>query len=139
MGTKIIEGKYNTIEMVDPLGCNFIAFYPGGKIIHGNNLIDTGWTELEDGIEKLSYKLSNGLLIELPKFEAYMHLVEVSQAVDTGDVVYHSLNIKGELKGEVINYNIALKQDKISERKIGSIKITKDDRKLESKYWKKSA
>lgn len=140
MSTKIIKGKFNTLEMVDPLSCHFIAFYPGGRIVNGKNLMDTGWAELEDGIEKLTYKLSNGLVIEFPKFEAYMHLVEVSQTLETGSIIYHSVNIKGKLDGEVINYNVALKQDKLSNRKIGDIKITKEKMVLDNiKYWKKSA
>ena len=139
MSTRIIKGKYNTVEMVDPEQCHFIAMYPGGRTVQGKNLIDTGWAELEDGIEKLSYKLSNGIFIELPKFEAYLHLVEVSQTLETGDMIYHSVNIKGKLGEDIINYNIALKQDKLSPRKIGDIKITKEAKALNNKYWKKSA
>ena len=134
-----INGKYNKLEMVNPYNCFFIARYANNKIIKGNNLIDTGWDKLDDGIEKLSYKLSTGRVIEIPKFKAYLHLVEVSQTLETGTVIFHSVNIKGLTDTDIINYKIILKQDNISKHKIGDVIITKENKTAKSPYWKMSA
>ena len=129
MNIKTVKGKYNTIEMVDPEQCYFVANY-GNEKIKGNNLLDTGWTELKDGITGLQYYLSTGRVVNIPQFKSYLHLVEVSQSLETGNKIFHSVNIKGKLDDEVINYKIVLKQDKNSKNKIGDILITKEDREL---------
>lgn len=139
MKTKIIKGKYNTIETVEPSNCYFIAHYKDGTV-KGNNLIDTGWQTLRDGIVQLEYKLSTGKVIRIPKFEAYLHLVEVSQSLDTGNKVFHNVHIKGQTNdGEVINYAIILKQTSDSEHKIGDVMMSKDTKCMASPHWKKAA
>ena len=128
----------NTVRMVNPYKCYFIAAYPDGKKIKGNNLYNTGWKELRDGISSLHYKLSTGQIINIPKFKAYMHLVEVSESMD-GAKLFHSINIKGLLDNKVINYKIILKQDNISKYKIGDIIISEDAKVIKSSYWKSSS
>ena len=120
-----VYGRYNTVRSVNPYNCYFIAHYPGGKKVRGNNLFNTGWDDLKDGIEKLEYRLSNGNIIAIPKFKAYMHLVEVSQSLEGGRI-FHSVNIKGLGDDESINYKIILKEDNISKHRIGDIIISKD-------------
>lgn len=138
MSIKTVKGKYNTIEMVDPEKCFFIAHYEDGNTIKGNNLLDTGWAGLKDGIIGLQYYISTGLLINIPRFKEYLHLVEVSQSLETGNKIFHSVNIKGKQDNHVINYKIILKQDKKSKNKIGDILVTKEDSVMESPFWKTS-
>lgn len=138
MKTQTIHGKYNTIEMVDPEECHFIAHYEDG-VVKGNNLIDTGWQDLRDGITKLEYKLSTGQIISLPKLESYLHLVEVSQSLETGSKVYHSVHIKGLIDEEVIDYKIILKQSKNDTYAIGTVLVSRDDTFMKSPHWKKAA
>jgi len=133
-----IYGKHNTVRSVNPYNCYFIAHYDNGKVKKGNNLFDTGWDQLKDGITKLQYKLSNGNVVEIPKFKAYMHLVEVSQSIE-GARIFHSVNIKGLGDGESINYKIVLKEDNISKYKIGDIIVSKDDKIMQSPQWKMAA
>jgi len=130
--------KYNTVRMVNPYRCHFIAVYPDGKKTKGKNLYDTGWKELRDGISSLHYRLSTGQIINIPKFKAYMHLVEVSESID-GSRLFHSINIKGLLDNKVINYKIILKQDNISKYKIGDVIVTEDSKVIKSSYWKSSS
>jgi hypothetical protein len=135
-----VYGKYNKVEMANPHGCYFIAVYPGNKVIKGNNLLNTGWAELPDGIKSLSYKLSTGQVISIPKFKAYLNLIEVSQTVETGQKIFHAINVKGlTYDDRSINYRIILKQDNISKNKIGDIIITKDDEVKKSPHWKMAA
>jgi hypothetical protein len=139
MDTIIIEGKYNTIEMVDPEECFFVAEYENGDKVRGGNLLNTGWSELKDGFKQLSYKLSNGKLIQFPKFKRYLHLVEVSQSLESGKKIFHSVNIKGTNGDHVINYRVVLRQYNLSKHKIGDVVVTKEDKIIESPYWKIAA
>lgn len=133
-----LKGKYNNVVMVNPYHCYFIAHYSGGKIIRGKDLIDTGWKELPDGIDRLQYRLSNDIIINIPRFKSYLHLVEVSQSIE-GPKLFHSVNIKGLHNNKIINYKIILKQDNLSKYKIGDIIITEEDTVTNSQYWKLSA
>lgn len=136
--TGSVYGRYNTVRSVNPYNCYFIAHYPNGKKVRGHNLFDTGWDKLDDGISKLEYKLSNGNIVSLPKFKAYIHLVEVSQSLEGGRI-FHSVNIKGLGDNETINYKIILKEDNISKHKIGDIIISKDNKTMQSPHWKMAA
>jgi len=129
----------SVVDMVNPHNCYFIAHYPN-KIIKGNNLFDTGWKEIPDGITKIQYQLSTGKLIDIPQqFDAYLHLVEVSQSV-YGDRLFHTVIIKGLTNtGDIVDYTIMLKQDKISNHKIGDILVSKAKRQLKSAHWKTAA
>lgn len=132
-------GKYNTVRSVNPYKTHFIAHYPNGKVVKGNDLFNTGWDVLKDGISLLQYKLSTGQLINIPKFKAYLSLIEVSDSIQGGRI-FHSINVKGMgFNNEVINYKIILKQDNMSKYKIGDILVTKDGRSIESSYWKLAA
>jgi len=133
-----IYGKYNVVKSINPYKCYFIAHYPNGKKIRGRNLFNTGWSELLDGITLLQYHLSTGHVINIPKFKAYLALVEVSEGLD-GSRIFHALNIKGMGNNEVINYKIILKQDYYSKHKIGDIIISKDKKLIQSSHWKFSA
>lgn len=129
-------GKFNTVKSVNPYKTHFVAHYLNGKIIKGNNLFNTGWDVLPDGISLLQYKLSTGQIINIPKFKAYLSLIEVSDSVQGGRI-FHSINVKGMgFDNKVINYKIVLKQDNISKYKIGDILITEDTRFVQSSYWK---
>ena len=132
-----IYGGSNTVRSVNPYNCHFIAHY-NNKVIRGNNLFETGWSELPDGITKLQYKLSNGTIVEIPRFKAYMHLVEVSHSIE-GAKIFHSVNVKGLTDKESINYKIILKEDKISKHKIGDIIVTKDNKTMQTPHWKMAA
>lgn len=131
-----ICGKFNTVKSVNPYKSYFIAHYSNGKIVKGNNLFNTGWDILPDGISLLQYRLSTGQVINIPKFKAYLSLIEVSDSVQGGRI-FHSINVKCMgFDKKVINYKIVLKQDNISKYKIGDILITEDTRLIQSPYWK---
>ncbi len=129
-------GRHTVVKMVNPYKCHFIAHYGGGKAVKGNNLFDTGWDVLPDGITLLQYKLSTGQLITIPKFKSYLSLIEVSDGLD-GSRIFHRINVKGlGDSGRVITYSIILKEDRISKYKMGDIVVTKDKRFIKSPYWK---
>jgi len=132
-----LEGKYVTVNMVNPYKCRFLAHYKDGLIIKGNNLLDTGWKDLPDGITKIQYELSNGLLVNIPNnFKSYLHLVDASQSL-FGTRMFHNVFIKGETEdGTIVSYQIVLRESEKSSNKIGDILVSKDPIKLESPHWK---
>jgi len=135
-----IKGKYNTIKIVDPETTYFVAEYEDKKI-SGGGLEDTQWKDLPDGIIRLSYHLSTGTVIEIPQiFKAYMHLVEVSQAVYEDQKIYHFVYIKCKKVNDDIevSYRISLKEDKSNNLNIGDVFIT-EEKVIKSPYWKKSS
>jgi hypothetical protein len=134
-----VFGKTNKVTMVNPHKTYFIAHYPGGKIIKGNNLFDTGWDELPDGIVKLEYQLSTGHVIKIPRFRAYLHLVEVSDSLDGGRI-FHAVHIKGMAdNNKVAKITIILKQDLISKFRIGDVVIGSEKDQTISPSWKLAA
>lgn len=133
-----VYGAHNTVKSINPYKTHFIAHYLNGDVVKGNNLFDTGWNELPDGISLLQYHLSTGQLINIPKYRSYLALIEVSESLE-GARIFHSINVKGMGDDEVINYKIVLKEDNISKYKIGDILITKDTRIIKSPYWKLAA
>lgn len=131
-----IYGKHNTVTSVNPYKCYFIAHYPDGTFIKGNNLFKTGWDDIPQGLTKLEYVLSTGHKIDIPKFKAYMPLIEVSLGMD-GSRIFHSINIKCLAEKEVLVYKIILRQDHIIKYKIGDIIIGKEARPMTfSSSWK---
>ena len=130
-----IYGISNTVTMVNPYKCYFIAHYPGGRVIKGNNLFDTGWDDLPDGIIRLQYKLSTGHVINIPKYRAYLHLVECSESLNGGRI-FHSVNIKGMGDKSIINFKIVLKQDLYSKFKIGDIIVSEEKEFIQTPSWK---
>ncbi len=133
-----IKGKTNTIKYVNPNNTYFKAKYTDNELI-GQNLYDTGWKDLPHGIVKMSYYLSNGMVIEIPSlFKEYLHLVEVSQAVFEDKKVFHYVYIKGKVTNDkVISYRISLKEDKKNNINIGDVFIS-EEVSMKSNHWKKA-
>lgn len=134
----VIYGKYNKVKMVNPFKCHFVVTYNDGTIIRGNNLFDTGWHAVRDGIKTLQYKLSTGHLITIPHMKGYLPTIEVSESVD-GFKLFHAINVNCFGHDEIITYRIVLKEDKINRYKIGDIIVSKSKKRLESTQWKMSA
>jgi hypothetical protein len=122
-----VYGRHNTIKSVNPYKCYFVAHYPQGNVVRGYDLFTTGWDDIPQGLTKLEYILSTGHKIEIPKFRAYMPLIEVSVGMD-GSRIFHSINVKCLAEKEVLIYKIILRQDNISKYKIGDIIIGKEKR-----------
>jgi len=133
-----VYGHSNVVRSINPDKCYFIAHYPNGKVIKGNNLFDTGWDNIPDGISKLQYKLSTGHIINIPKYKAYLPLIEASSGIN-GSRIFHSININCMGNDEVFVYKIILKQDNISKYKIGDIMVSKSKKVIQSSYWKFSS
>jgi len=131
-----IYGRHNVVTSVNPHKCHFVAEYPGGRIIKGNDLFNTGWDNIPNGLSMLRYILSTGHVIQIPKFKAYLPLIETSIGMD-GSRVFHCINIKCLGDKDVLVYKIILRQDGISKLKIGDIVMGKE-RKPErfNKSWK---
>jgi hypothetical protein len=129
-------GRYTTVTSVDPNDCYFVAKYPDGRLIKGNNLYETGWDNIPNGLNELKYFLSTGHIISIPKFKAYMPLIEVSVGMD-GSRMFHSINVNCLAANEVLIYKIILKQTPDSKLKIGDVVISKEALPKElSKSWK---
>lgn len=131
-----VYGRHNVVTGINPHKCYFVAEYPDGKIIKGNNLFTTGWDTIPNGLSALRYVLSTGHVIQIPKFKAYLPLIETSVGMD-GSRVFHSINVKCLAEKEIIIYRIILRQDKISKLKIGDIVMGKEKMPKEfHKSWK---
>lgn len=131
-----IYGRYNTLTSINPYKCHFVAEYPDGKFVRGNNLFNTGWDSIPNGLSMLRYVLSTGQIIQIPKFKAYLPLIETSIGMD-GSRVFHSINVKCLGNKEIIIYKIILRQDRISKLKIGDIVMGKEKKPKEfHKSWK---
>jgi len=116
-----VYGTYDTVTSVNPYNCYFMVKYPDGKVIKGNNLFETGWDDIPGGFVELSYVLSTGKIIVLPKFKAYLPLIECSLGVD-GSRIFHSINVKCLEPNSLQVWKIVLKQDNLNTRfKIGDI------------------
>jgi len=120
-----VYGRHNTVTSVNPYNCYFIVLYPDGRIIKGNNLFKTGWDNIPNGISELSFYLSTGHIIKIPKYKAYMPLIECSVGMD-GSRIFHSINVKCLGDNNVIVNRIILKQDTISDLKIGDVVLGKE-------------
>ena len=131
-----VYGTHTTVASVNPYNCYFMVKYPDGKIIKGNNLFETGWDEIPHGFEELSYVLSTGQIIPIPKFKAYMPLIECSLGID-GSRIFHSINVKCLEPHCVQTWKIILKQDTINPYKIGDVLVGREALpKRMSKSWK---
>lgn len=113
-----IYGTHNTVTSINPYKTYFMATYPNGKVIKGNNLFNTGWDKIPNGLCELSYVLSTGHIIKIPKFRAYKPLIEVSLGMD-GSRIFHSIMVQCLDFNSVVVDRIILKQDLISKYKIG--------------------
>jgi hypothetical protein len=115
-----IYGRYNKVSSVNPHKCRFVATYPDGSIIKGIDLFTTGWDSIPNGLSELRYELSTGHVIKIPKYKAYLPMIEVSVGVD-GSRIFHSINVNCLGEKEIIIYKIVLRQDNIAPQKIGDI------------------
>lgn len=113
-----VYGGHNTVTSVNPYKCYFIATYPDGSIVKGNNLFNTGWDDIPQGLSKLSYVLSTGHLIEIPRYRAYKPLIECSLGMD-GSRIFHSIRVQCLDSTSVVIDKIMLQQDQITKYKIG--------------------
>ena len=120
-----VHGRYNTVTAVNPYNCNFVATYPDGSKVEGNNLFETGWDDISDGLSKLSYVLSTGTIINIPKFKAYLPLIECSVGVD-GSRMFHSINVKCLEEQSVVVFKIILKESDKSEYNIGDVILSRE-------------
>ena len=129
-----VYGKHNKLQMVNPYKSKFIVHYSNGEVEEGNDLYNTGWQDVRDGISLLQYKLSTGQLINIPKFKAYFPTIEVSESVE-GFKLFHAIHVRCLAETKVVRYKIILKQDLISKYKIGDILIS-EEAVGHSSYWK---
>jgi hypothetical protein len=106
-------------------------------MVRGNNLFDTGWDSLPHGFAELSYVLSTGKVIKIPKFRAYLPLIECSVGVD-GSRIFHSIQVKCLEPNCVQTWRIMLKQNNLdSSYKIGDVFVGREHLpKHMSKSWK---
>jgi len=119
-----IIGRHNKVNSVNPHKCRFIATYPDGSEIKGVDLFTTGWDQLPQGLSSLRYELSTGHIVQIPKFKAYLPMIEVSYGMD-GSRVFHFINVHCLADKEVIIYKIVLRQDDIAPQKIGDVIMSK--------------
>jgi hypothetical protein len=118
-----IYGKSNIAKMVNPYKSYFIVHYYDGTILKGNNLYDTGWHNVKNGIKILQYKLSTGHLITIPKFQGYLPTIEVSESIE-GFKLFHAINVNCVAHNKIMKYKIILKEDNISKYNIGDIIVS---------------
>jgi hypothetical protein len=130
-----IYGKHNTAQMVNPYKSKFVVYYSNGDVKEGNNLYDTGWDNVHDGIKLLQYRLSTGHLINIPKFRGYFPTIEVSESVE-GFKLFHAIHVKCLADDKILKYKIILKQDQISKYKIGDVIVSEETGNCTSPHWK---
>jgi len=133
-----VYGKTNKVNMVNPYKSYFIVQYNDGTIQKGNNLFDTGWGKVKDGVLSLKYKLSTGHLISIPKMSGYLPTIEVSESIE-GFKLFHAIHVNCMAHDKILKYKIILKEDNISRYKIGDIIVSESNKGIESSQWKMSA
>jgi len=119
-----IFGRHNKVKSINPYKCRFVATYPDGSVVKGLDFFTTGWDNIPQGLSKLRYELSTGHVIEIPKYKAYLPMVEVSFGID-GSRVFHSINVHCLTDREVVVYKVVLRQDQIVPQKIGDVIMSK--------------
>ena len=119
-----IFGRHNKVQSVNPYKCRFVATYPDGSELKGIDLFTTGWDEIPQGLSKLRYELSTGHVIEIPRYKAYLPMIEVSFGMD-GSRIFHFINVHCLAEKEVVIYKIVLRQDQIVPQKIGDVIMSK--------------
>ena len=138
-------GRFNKIIEVNPKETYFIAYYSNKEVICGTGLDITGWDALpKKGIIKLQYRLSTGHVINIPRYKAYIHLVEASMSIDKNGGLnnnknYHYVYIKGIGNKCVYVHRIALRNDPNLRQNIGNIKVSVEEiPDVLSDSWKRS-
>ena len=119
-----IFGRHNKVKSVNPFNCRFVATYPGGVEVKGNDLFQTGWDDIENGLIELRYELSTGHVVGVPKYKAYLPLIEVSFGIDNSRI-FHFINVHCLAEKEVIIYKIVLRQDNLVPQKIGDVVLSR--------------
>jgi hypothetical protein len=135
-------GIYNKVIEVDPMFTFFVAQYVD-KAVKGTGLDVTGWDALPNGILKLRYILSTRQVITIPRYKAYLHLVEASMSIDKNGGLnnknYHYVYIKGLADNCIYVHRIALRNDPNLGQKIGNIKVYTEKIPIEmTSSWKMS-
>lgn len=115
-----IYGSHNKVKSINPNRCRFVATYPDGSEIKGIDLFTTGWDQIPQGLAELRYELSTGHVIKIPRYKAYLPMIEVSIGMD-GSRIFHFINVHCLADKEVVIYKIVLRQDDISKWKIGDV------------------
>lgn len=134
-----IFGLHNTVKSVNPHKCRFVATYPDGTEIRGIDLFTTGWDQIPQGLSALRYELSTGHVIQMPKFKAYLPMIEVSFGMD-GSKIFHFINVHCMADTEIVIYKIVLRQDNIAPQQIGDIIMSKQTlTEVQQKSWKYTA
>jgi len=134
----VVYGARNKVHMINPFKSYLEVSYDDGSVFRGKDLFTTGWDKVKDGIRKLSYKLSTGHIIVLPKFKAYFPTIEVSESLE-GFRLFHAIHIKCLADDKVLKYSIILKEDKISKYKIGDVIVKEETGIPDSPYWRMTA
>lgn len=119
-----ILGRHNKVNSINPYRCRFVVTYPDGSEVNGVNLFNTGWDNIPNGLLKLRYELSTGHIIHIPRYKAYLPLIEVSYGMD-GSRIFHFINVNCLADSHVVIYKIVLRQDNISPYKIGDVILSK--------------
>ena len=132
-----VYGKYNKLQMVNPYKSYFIVTYSDGSVFIGNDLYNTGWSEVRDGIRLLQYKLSTGHIINIPRFNGYLPTIEVSESME-GFKLFHAIHVNCLGNSKMVKYKIILKADNISKYKIGDIIVSSHEKIIKSSQWKMS-
>jgi hypothetical protein len=132
-----VYGPHNKLNVINPYNCYFMVKYPDGTVVRGNNLFETGWDNIPNGFTQLSYVLSTGKIIPIPKFKAYLPLIECSLGID-GSKVFHSIQVKCLEPHCIQTWKIILKEDSVDTRfKIGDVFVGREPLpKSMSKSWK---
>ena len=131
-----IYGRHNTVTSVNPYQCKFVATYPGNFEVSGKNLFTTGWDNISQGLSSLRYELSTGHVIKIPKYKAYLPLIETSFGMD-GSRIFHYINVNCLAEKEIVIYKIVLRQDNISKFKIGDVIMSRSSKEeIKSSSWK---
>jgi len=122
----IKRGRYTKIIEVDPKTTYFIARYID-RVVKGTGLDITGWDNLDNGIVRLSYHLSTGKIINLPRYRAYLSMIEVSMSIDKNGGLsnknFHSIEVRGLGDRTVYVHKILLRSNPITGEKIGDVKL----------------
>lgn len=132
-----IYGCSNKVNMVNPYTSYFIVHYTDGSSYQGNNLFETGWDKVHDGISILQYKLSTGHLITIPRCRGYLPMIEVSESME-GFKLFHSINVNCLTHDKMMVYRVILKEDNFSKYRIGDIIISTQGTVIISSQWKMS-
>ena len=120
------HGKFNKVIEVNPKTTYFIVKYID-RTVKGTGIDITGWDALQHGIVKLSYHLSTGKSINIPRYRAYLNLIEASMSIDKNGGLnnknYFYVYIKGLADTCIYVHRISLRTNPVSNEKIGDVEL----------------